>query len=200
MAAGYFPFDDDDLDEEDEDYADEDHDDEDEEDRYDIQDEIAWLLRPRWLHPDCANVCTALDLGTCCKYPDNPLVRVAVELADSVDRALGRFGAAGDGGDGGDSAACAGPAAELGRLLAAVPGLLAQVHAILPRLNATAVAQLLCPVDRLAGAVDQACARGCPWACHDPGVPSRRAEFEPLLSLLGDCSGAISAALGRPRR
>jgi hypothetical protein len=190
MTTSYFPFDDGDgLDDEDEDGYDKD-----EADRYDIQDEIAWLLRPGWLHPDCSNVCTALELGTCCKYPDNPLVRVAVELADSVDRTLGRFASGGDGGD------CAGTAAELGRLLKAVPGLLAQVHAILPRLNATAVAQLLCPVGRLAEAVDQACAHGCPWACDDPGVPRRRGEFEPLVSLLGDCSNAVRAALGWPRR
>ena len=52
----------------------------------DIEDEIAWLLRPQWLHPDCRNACAALELGTCCKYPDNPLVRVAVDLAESVDR------------------------------------------------------------------------------------------------------------------
>jgi hypothetical protein len=179
MAAGYFPFDEPD----DEDRYDE--------DRYvedgivlditdDIADEIASLLRPRWLHPDCANVCTALELGTCCKYPDNPLVRVAVELADSVDRALGREG----------------PAAELSRLFACIPGLLAQVHAILPRLNATAVAQLLCPVDRLASAVDQACPDGGPPACRDPRVPGGQSGFEPLLPLLGDCSTAIRAALG----
>jgi hypothetical protein len=184
MTAGYFPFGDGEPD--DEDGYDEDGYDEDEEDTDDIEDEIARLLRPRWLHPDCPNVCTALELGTCCKYPDNPLVRVAVELADSVDRTRGRLG-------GGD---CAGPAAELSRLFTYVPGLLAQVHAILPRLNGTAVAQLLCPVDRLASALDQACAHGCPWACHDPGVPGRRAEFEPLLPLLGDCSNAIRAALG----
>ena len=61
----------------------------------DIEDEIAWLLRPQWLHPDCRNACAALELGTCCKYPDNPLVRVAVDLAESVDRTLGRFGAVG---------------------------------------------------------------------------------------------------------
>ena len=63
------------------------------EDTDDIEDEIAWLLRPQWLHPDCRNACAALELGTCCKYPDNPLVRVAVDLAESVDRTLGRFGA-----------------------------------------------------------------------------------------------------------
>lgn len=175
MTAGYFTFDDSEPDDEDDD------------DGYDIEDEIARLLRPRWLHPGCANPCTALELGTCCKYPDNPLVRVAVELADSVDRTLGRLGRGGE---------CAGPAAALSRLFACVPGLLAQVHAILPRLNATAVGQFLCPVDRLASALDQACAHGCPWACHDPGVPGRRAEFEPLLPLLADCSNAIRAALG----
>jgi hypothetical protein len=158
------------------------------EDIDDIEDEIAWLLRPQWLHPDCRNVCAALELGTCCKYPDNPLVRVAVDLAESVDRTLGRFGA-------GD---CAGPAAELARLFSAVPGLLAQVHAILPRLNATAIAQLLCPVGRLAGALDQACAYGCPWACRDRGVPDRRgrrAGLEPLRPLLAESAHAIRAAL-----
>lgn len=170
----------------------------------DIEDEIAWLLRPQWLHPDCRNACAALELGTCCKYPDNPLVRVAVDLAESVDRTLGRFGAAGavipDGASGdcasGDGAGdCAGPAAELARLFSAVPGLLAQVHAILPRLNATAIAQLLCPVGRLAGALDQACAYGCPWACRDRGVPGRRAGLEPLRPLLAESARAIRASL-----
>ena len=177
------------------------------EDTDDIEDEIAWLLRPQWLHPDCRNACAALELGTCCKYPDNPLVRVAVDLAESVDRTLGRFGAVGaviPGGASGDSASgdsagdCAGPAAELARLFSAVPGLLAQVHAILPRLNATAIAQLLCPVGRLAGALDQACAYGCPWACRDRGVPDRRgrrAGLEPLRPLLAESAHAIRAAL-----
>ena len=167
------------------------------EDTDDIEDEIAWLLRPRWLHPDCRNACVALELGTCCKYPDNPLVRVAVDLAESVDRALGRFGAVGASGASGD---CAGPAAELARLFSAVPGLLAQVHAILPRLNATAIAQLLCPVGRLASALDQACAYGCPWACRDAAVPDRRAGLEPLRPLLAESAHAIRAALSGPGR
>ena len=163
----------------------------------DIEDEIAWLLRPRWLHPDCRNACVALELGTCCKYPDNPLVRVAVDLAESVDRALGGFGAVGASGASGD---CAGPAAELARLFSAVPGLLAQVHAILPRLNPTAVAQLLCPVGRLASALDQACVYGCPWACRDAAVPDRRAGLEPLRPLLAESAHAIRAALTGPGR
>ena len=163
----------------------------------DIEDEIAWLLRPQWLHPDCQNACAALELGTCCKYPDNPLVRVAVDLADSIDRTLSRFGPVTADGAGGD---CAGPAAELARLFSAVPGLLAQVHAILPRLNATAIAQLLCPVGRLAGALDQACAYGCPWACRDPAVPDRRAGLEPLRPLLAESAHAIRAALTGPGR
>lgn len=173
-------------------YDDEYHDDS---DAGDVEDEIAWLLRPRWLHPDCGNACAALELGACCKYPDNPLVRVAVELAESVGRVLGSFGAVAADGTGD----CAAPATELGRLFSSVPGLLAQVHAILPRLNARAVGQLLCPVGRLAGALDQACAYGCPWACLDPGIPDRRAEFEPLRPLLAESSHAIRAALDGPR-
>jgi len=190
------------------------------EDTADFEAEMAWLLRPQWLHPDCRNACAALELGTCCKYPDNPLVRVAVDLAESVDRTLGRFGAvpavgavgavipggasedsaSGDSVSGDCAGDCAGPAAELARLFSAVPGLLAQVHAILPRLNATAIAQLLCPVGRLAGALDQACAYGCPWACRDPGVPDRRPGLEPLRPLLAESAHAIRAALTGPGR
>jgi len=187
-------------DEDDEEYL---FDDDEEDETYDIQDEIAWLLRPRWLHPDCRDVCNALELGTCCKYPDNPLVRVAVDLAGSVEGTLGRFSegagvSAGDAAGDGVGGGCAGTAAELARLFRSVPGLLAQVHAILPRLNQTAVAQLLCPVGSLAGALEAACSYGCPWACHDPGVPDRRAELEPLRPLLAECSAAIRTALGWP--
>ena len=161
--------------------------DDDEESCFD-EDEDDWRPRPEWLHPGCLNVCAALELGTCCKYPDNPLVRVAVDLADSVDRALGGFGNGG----------CAAAATGLARLFGSVPGLLAQVDAILPRLNARAVAQLMCPVGRLAGALDQACGYGCPWACHDPAVPDRRAEFEFLRPLLAECLNGIRAAHGWP--
>jgi hypothetical protein len=144
--------------------------------------------RPPWLHADCLNVCAALELGTCCKYPDNPLVQCAVELADSVDRTLRQF-------EGGD---CTRAVAELTRQLSYVPGLLAHLHAILPRLNRTAVAQFLCPVGRLSAAVDQVRSYGCPWTCGDPEVPDRRAEFEHLRPLLAESSAAIRAVLGRP--
>jgi hypothetical protein len=149
---------------------------------------LAWRRRPSWLHADCLNVCTALELGTCCKYPDNPLVQRAVELADSVDRTLRRF-------EGGD---CTRAAAELTRQFSYIPGLLAQIQAILPRLNRTAVAQFLCPVGRLRAAADQVRSYGCPWACDDPDVPDRRAEFDPLTPLLAESSAAIRAVLGRP--
>jgi hypothetical protein len=142
--------------------------------------------RPEWLHRDCVNPCLALDLGTCCKDPASPVARRAVELADAVDRTLGRL----------DRGECALAAAELARLLESVPMLLAQVHAVLPGMNVTAVAQLLCPVGRLAAALDQVCLAGCPWACGDPDVPDRRAEFEPLRSLLGECSAALWARTG----
>jgi hypothetical protein len=156
------------------------------------EEEAAWRLRPEWLHPDCRNVCSALQLGTCCKYPDNPLVRVAVDLAESVDALLGRLGAD-----------CAGTGAELARTLRLIPGLLAQIHAILPRLNRSALAQLLCPVGRLASALDQVCGGGCPWACAEPAVPDRRVEFTPLIELTAECSAGVRSALGwqsRPSR
>src|SRR3974377_1615450 len=61
--------------------------DEDEEVFYFEDEEDDWRLRPEWLHADCVDPCAALDLGTCCKYPVSPLVRRALELADSADRA-----------------------------------------------------------------------------------------------------------------
>ena len=114
-----------------------------------------WRLRPEWLHPDCVNTCTALELRTCCKYPVSPLVRRAVELADCANRISQE------------------------RLLTLVPGLLAQVHAVLPGIDRTAAAQLTCPVGRLAEAAE-----------FGP-----RAEFEPLLPLLEACAHALWAAL-----
>jgi hypothetical protein len=157
----------------------------DDEFRIDDEEDDEWP-RPEWLHPDCANPCLALDLGTCCKDPANPVARRAVGLADAVDRVLRRP----------DNGECVRDAAELARLLESVPALLAQVHAVLPGRDATAMAQLLCPVGRLAAALDQVCLAGCPWACGDPDVPDRRAEFEPLRSLLGECSAALWARVG----
>ena len=111
--------------------------DEDEDVFYFYDEEDDWRLRPEWLHADCVDPCTALDLGTCCKYPVSPLVRRALELADSADRILRE----------------AGPGAgDLTRLLRSVPGLLAQVHAVLPSLDRTSAAQLTCPVGRGRGA------------------------------------------------
>jgi len=172
----------DDFDHDDEDYVDDDEFGNDEEDW--------WLrpewLRPEWLHPDCLNACLALEQGTCCRYPDNPLVRAAVDLASMVEQALARLG----------RDECPAAAVELARLFRFIPGLLAQVHAILPRLNATAVAQFRCPVGRLASALDLVCASGCPWACGDPAAPDRRAEFEPMRPLVAECATALRTALG----
>jgi hypothetical protein len=153
--------------------------DDDEEDRW---------PRPEWLPADCLNAGFALEVATCCKNPDNPLVGCAVDLADLVDLALGRLVGAG----------CQPPAAELAYRLKLIPGLLAQIHAILPRLNPGALAQLICPVGRLANAVNQACVSGCPWACGDAGVPDRRPEFAQLGPLLSDCLTALRDRLGWP--
>ena len=60
------------------------------------------------------------------------------------------------------------------------------------------MAQLLCPVGRLANAVDQVCAYGCPWACGDPDIPDRRPEFGQLGPLLSDCLSALRDRLGWP--
>lgn len=131
-----------------------------------------WRLRPEWLHADCVDPCAALDLGTCCKYPVGPLVRRALELADSVDRVLRE----------------AGPGAgDLTRLLRSVPGLLAQVHAVLPSLDRTSAAQLTCPVGRLAGSLG-------------PGGPRHGAESEALGPLVEACSDALWATLRSHRR
>ena len=155
----------------------------------DVLDEAARkrLARP-WLHPDCLDVCFALEVGTCCKNPDNRLVGVAVDLADLVDLSFGRLG----------NVECEGPDAELAYRLKLIPGLLAQIHAILPRLNPTAVAQLLCPVGRLANATDRVCATSCPCACEDADMPRRRPEYAHLAPLLSDCLVALRGRLGWP--
>jgi hypothetical protein len=150
--------------------------------------EEEWLPRPEWLHPQCRNVCSALELGTCCGYPDASLVRLAVRLADSADRAVGRLG----------ELPCDEAAAELAGCFRMIPGLLAQIHAVLPSLGRTARAQLLCPVGRLAGALDAACGDGCPWGCAEGAVPDRREEFRALLDLVAECSAAVRSALGQP--
>ena len=125
-----------------------------------------------------------LELGTCCKYPDNPLVRCA------VDPRLGRPHAPPiEGGD------CARTAAELARQLTCIPGLLAQIHAILPRLNRTAVAQLLCPVGRLTAPLTKR-ARMAAVGLRRPRHTDRRSEFAQLRSTLAECSKAIRTALG----
>ena len=144
--------------------------------------------RPAWLHPDCLNACFALEVGTCCKNPDNRLVGVAVDLADLVDLSLRRLG----------NVECEGPDAELAYRLKLIPGLLAQIHAILPRLNPTAVAQLLCPVGRLANAVDRVRTYSCPCACEDADMPKPRPEYAHLAPLLSDCLVALRGRLGWP--
>ena len=144
--------------------------------------------RPDWLPAGCRNVGFALEVATCCQNPDNPLVGCAVDLADLVGLALDRLVGTG----------CESPAAELAYRLKLIPGLLAQIHAILPRLNPTSLAQLICPIGRLANAVEQACVYGCPWACDVCGVPDRRAEFSQLGPLLSGCLAALRDRLGWP--
>ena len=150
--------------------------DEDEDVFYFYDEEDDWRLRPEWLHADCVDPCTALDLGTCCKYPVSPLVRRALELADSLDRVLREAGRE------------AGPGAgDLMRLLRSVPGLLAQIHAVLPSLDRTSAAQLTCPVGRLASSLG-------------PGTARHAAEPEALRPLVEACSDALWAALRSHRR
>lgn len=144
--------------------------------------------RPEWVPADCVNAGFAVEVATCCRKPDNPLVGCAVDLADLVDVALTRL----------TNVDCRAPAAELAYRLKLIPGLLAQIHAILPRLSPTALAQLICPVGRLAIAVDQACLYGCPWACGDPDVADRRPELGQLGPLLSDCQSALRDRLGWP--
>ena len=92
---------------------------------------------------------------------------------------------------------CGTPAAELGYRLKLIPGLLAQIHAIAPRLNPSAVAQLLCPVGRLA----KRSTRRAGGAARGPVVtriPDRRPEFGQLGPLLSDCQSTLRDRLGWP--
>jgi hypothetical protein len=151
-------------------------------------------LRPEWMHPECADPCAALELGTCCKYPAGTLVRRALDLAEAVDRVLNAF-------DGSDSE-CAQTARELAVLFDSVPGLVAEIRAVLPGADKTVAAQLLCPIGRLnLVSLELAGRSGCPWACDDHGAPDRRPVLAPLASLLEVCDEALWAAiLPRPRR
>lgn len=151
-------------------------------------------LRPEWMHPKCADPCAALELGTCCMYPAGLLVRRALDLAEAVDRALNAF-------EGAD-AECALTARELAVLFDSVPGLVAEIRSVLPGMDKTAAAQLLCPIGRLNLVTLELAGRsGCPWACDNHGAPDRRPVLAPLVSLLEDCDEALWAAiLPRPRR
>jgi hypothetical protein len=169
--------------------AEDDEDDDDEFFRYDDDEEDEKDWSPEWLHPDCLNVCLAMETSTCCKFPAGALVKKVTELADDIDRVRGRLG----------GLECAGPARELELLLAGLPELLAEVRAAIPGAEITTVKQLLCPVGRLAGALDDACDYGeCPYACGDPDVPDRRAEIAPIRDQLRECSRAVRIALGWP--
>ena len=133
--------------------------------------------------------CLAKGLDICCRLSAHPLVRCAVDVAYSIDRAIGRAAA-------GDSSAAA---AELTRVLAAVSGLLAQVHAVVPGISRMDAVRLLCPLGSVSAALNQF--GGCPWAPgHPEGVPGRRAELEPLGGLLQECAAAVQQAAGFSRR
>jgi hypothetical protein len=154
----------------------------------DEEDERGWS-RPEWLHPDCLSVCLAMETSTCCKFPVSALVKRVADLADDVDRVRRRFG----------GLDCAGPARDLELVLARLPELLAEVGAELPGAGMTTVKQLLCPLGRLAGALDEACDYGeCPWDCGDTDVPDRRAEVAPIRDQLRECERAVEIALGWP--
>jgi hypothetical protein len=60
------------------------------------------------------------------------------------------------------------------------------------------VAQLLCPVGRLANAIDRVSTYGCPCACEDVDVPRPRPEYAHLAPLVADCVAALHGRLGWP--
>jgi hypothetical protein len=154
----------------------------------DEEDERDWSP-PEWLHPDCLNACLAMETGTCCKIPADPLVKKVADLADDVDRVRPRPG----------GLECTGPARELELALAGLSELLVEVVAALPGAGRTAVKQFLCPLGRLASALDEACDYGgCPWACGDPDVPDRRAQIAPIRYQIRECSRVVGSTLGWP--
>jgi hypothetical protein len=160
-----------------------------------------WLPRPEWMHPECVDPNSAVEHGTCCKYPVLPLVRQALDLADAVDGTLTAFDLRNGDGD------CPQAAGELARLLESVPGLIAEVREALPDGSRTygsqtVAAQLLCPVGRLGLLVLELSLRsGCPWACGGHGAPDRRAGIAPLASRLEECQDALfTVLLPRPRQ
>jgi hypothetical protein len=97
---------------------------------------------PPWLHPDCAHPCLALDLGTCCGYPVSDLVGQLGDLAAAAEEIAA---------DAGDPRATR----RLAGLLAQDPGLPAAIIGRMQTGNTKEAFQLICPVERLLGAIGE---------------------------------------------
>lgn len=102
---------------------------------------------PQWLHPQCVHPCLAIDLGTCCMYPESELVREVTDAARTA-AAIGDEIMTGE--DPEDAAA------RLEEALVPVPGLLDRIMAVLPGLHPVEAYQFICPVERMLGAIGSA--------------------------------------------
>lgn len=150
-----------------------------------------WLQWPPWLSDRCEDRYSALDAGECCRDSGNPVIRLALSVADRGQDMLAALH--------GGHRECAATAAGLAPLVDAAPRLVAAIGAALPgpaRGDRALTVQLGCALDRLgllAGRL--AAGRRCPWRCGRHGRPDLGAALAPLRAQIDECSGAIWDAL-----
>ena len=145
--------------------------------------------RPDWMHPDCVSACLALDLGTCCKYPASDVIGQLLGLADQTEAVTKRLD-------------CEEPESvlaliKLGELISIA---VARVTAELPAMQRPELCQVVCPLGRISGAIEECFGWG--YGGQDFSQSDRR-RIDPMRAELRTCQNAawdlIRAALGTAR-
>jgi hypothetical protein len=179
--------DDEDLDEDEDEDLDDDDEDLDEDEDEDLDDEEDDFMRwsPKWLHRDCASVCLALELGTCCMFPASTLIADLAGLACEMKNAAGEVEFWNDPDPALD---------ELVRQASRAPALFGRVPADLAGLGRNQLFQLICPVGQIAGALAEVCIYGFDEESM-PEIAQRRPMLMPVHQLAEELGNRLWAAV-----